>query len=70
MKTRGVKKLSKKRKVLKVKVKEEKCCHNCTHCLYVGEGDSVCDEDYTLVLDDWEPTDDYYNCGGKNFEQN
>lgn len=62
--------MSKKRKVLNVKVKEEKCCHNCTHCLYVGEGDSVCDENYTLVLDDWEPTDDYYNCGGKNFEQN
>lgn len=47
----------------------------CDHCIYIGEGDSICDiEDPKIVLDDWEPTDDYFWCGGscfvKKFEDN
>ena len=29
----------------------------CDNCLYIGEGDSFCDEINEIVLDDWERTD-------------
>jgi hypothetical protein len=28
----------------------------CPHCLYIGEGDSLCEETNKIVLNDWEPT--------------
>jgi len=31
----------------------------CPHCLYIGEGDSVCDLVMEIVLDDWIPTEYY-----------
>lgn len=39
-----------------------KCCLTCDHCVYIGEGDYICDVDEpTLVLSDWKPTD-MFNC--------
>ena len=41
------------------------CCLNCDNCIYIGEGDSICDvDDPILVLSDWEPTDSYFCCNG------
>lgn len=35
----------------------------CPNCQYIGEGDSICDVNMTIVLDDWAPTDDFMkNC--------
>lgn len=43
-------------------------CHECEHCEYVGEGDYVCDQDYSIVLTDWNtPTEDYLHCEGEDF---
>lgn len=34
----------------------------CPYCLYVGEGDFLCEEYQELVMCDWEPTEDYLIC--------
>lgn len=31
----------------------------CPNCQYIGEGDSVCDVTMSVVLDDWQPTEDF-----------
>lgn len=43
-------------------------CETCVRCLYVGEGDFICDELGCLIKEDFSPNDDYFCCGGKNFE--
>lgn len=43
------------------------CCYNCEHCIYIGEGDYICDENNEIVIEDWMPTDDYVWCNGKSF---
>lgn len=45
-------------------------CMNCDHCIYIGEGDSICDADYepVLIMADWEPTDDFWYCNGADYE--
>lgn len=41
----------------------------CDHCLYIGEGDFICDlhglgtDKTVFVLEDWEPTEHYLQCG-------
>lgn len=47
-------------------------CMNCANCIYIGEGDSICDalDEPVLVLSDFEPTDDYFCCGGSEYEEN
>lgn len=35
----------------------------CSHCQYIGEGDSWCDELHEIVLSDWEPTEHYMGPG-------
>ena len=39
-------------------------CENCDSCVYVGEGDFICDEyvPSVCVKVDWEPTDYYCDC--------
>ena len=44
-----------------------KSCFNCEKCQYIGEGDHLCEVSMTLVTDDWETTEDFYHCGGKEF---
>lgn len=40
----------------------------CDHCMYIGDGDFVCDlhglgpEETVFVLEDWEPTENYLQC--------
>lgn len=45
-------------------------CLNCDHCIYIGEGDSICDADYepVCIIADWEPTDDFWYCNGADYE--
>ena len=44
-------------------------CHNCDCCIYIGEGDSICDADEPrMILADWEPTNDYWYCAGTDYE--
>lgn len=48
-------------------------CINCENCIPIGEGDHVCfeaSEDPILVLDEYEPTDDYFACGGSSYVEN
>lgn len=34
----------------------------CHCCQYIGDGDFLCDEHQTIVVSDWEPTEDYMCC--------
>jgi hypothetical protein len=42
-------------------------CEYCEHCIYVGEGGYMCDMSNEIVIDDFEPTEDFYMCDGKDF---
>jgi len=35
--------------------KEERTCETCDHCIYIGEGDFICDrkDEPVLVIEDW-----------------
>lgn len=46
--------------------KKKKICDPgmCDECLYIGEGDFLCDKHQTIVVSDWEPTEDYLICMG------
>ena len=35
----------------------------CEHCMYIGEGDSMCEITGEIVLEDWIPTDDFMGEG-------
>lgn len=39
-------------------------CEYCEDCIYIGEGDFICDRYYppVTVKEDWMPTDYYCNC--------
>ena len=39
-------------------------CETCEDCLYIGEGDFICDRYYppVIVKEDWTPTNYYCNC--------
>lgn len=43
-------------------------CYNCNHCQYIGEGDCICDMSNDIVIADWEPSEDFNSCKGKEFE--
>ena len=43
-------------------------CHNCNNCVYIGEGDYMCSMSNDIVIENWQPTEDYYSCEGKEFE--
>ena len=44
-------------------------CYNCNNCTYIGEGDHFCDMTNDVVISEWEPTEDFYQCDGKDFEE-
>ncbi len=46
---------------------ENETCCGCENCVYIGEGDCLCDVHQTIVLAAWEPTDEFYICEGKDF---
>lgn len=39
----------------------------CDHCMYICEGDFICDKEAeaVIVVSDWEPTEDYLWCQGR-----
>lgn len=43
-------------------------CQDCDNCMYLEEGDSMCDVNDKIILEDWIPTDDYFWCNGKEFD--
>lgn len=53
----------------------EKDCSTCTHWLYLGEGDHVCDLEtapgalVTPLTEDFQFTDHYFWCGGKRWKE-
>ena len=60
--------MSKKRKKkLQGQPKPVKGCFECANCQYIGAGDHICDVNMEIVADDWEPTNMFYYCGGKEF---
>lgn len=44
-------------------------CDSCSHCVYIGEGGYMCDMTNDIVIEDWIPTEDYYNCEGVNYNE-
>lgn len=36
----------------------------CDNCMYICEGDFLCDKYEELVVSDWQPTEHYLMCGG------
>lgn len=54
----------------KKKCKPANSCEACMNLIPIGEGDHLCGEDYTkMVLEEYAPTDDYYWCCGKLWEE-
>lgn len=50
---------------VKRKKKPEMCDPGmCEHCVYICEGDFLCEKyaEPVIVVSDWEPTDDYLKC--------
>lgn len=46
------------------KPKPKKFCDPavCDCCLYIGEGDFLCNQYMEIVVSDWEPTENYLMC--------
>lgn len=38
----------------------KKCDDTCDYCLYIGEGDFICEIEPEIVIDEWIPV--YGNC--------
>ena len=61
-------KKGKKVAVRRVRRRPMKICDPaiCDHCMYIGEGDFVCDDhpdgEFVLVMSDWEPTELFVHC--------
>lgn len=36
----------------------------CDDCLYICEGDFLCEKYQEIVVSDWQPTENYLMCGG------
>ena len=52
------------------KSKHCKDCSGCNHCIYIGDGDFVCDKhihepEKAVVIEDWSPTDNHLQCQRK-----
>lgn len=61
---------SQDKKEEKEKEKEPICCMTCDHYIILDEGGAMCDADAepVLLMDEWETTDDYFWCGGSEYE--
>ena len=42
-------------------------CSTCDNCICLGEGNHYCEVNESLVLDEYEPTDDYCWCDGEYY---
>lgn len=53
----------KKKDKPKKRIREKFCDPGmCDECVYIGEGDFLCEKYNEIVLSDWEPTDDFMMC--------
>lgn len=43
-------------------------CNNCNNCTYIGEGGYMCGISNDIVIEDWQPTEDFNSCKGKEFK--
>lgn len=43
-------------------------CYNCNNCEYIGEGGYMCSMNNDIIIEDWQPTEDFNSCNGKDFE--
>ena len=45
------------------------CCLTCENCIYIGEGDHMCDamDEPVIVMEDHTPNDNYFICGGSEY---
>lgn len=52
---------------MKKKQRKTKMCDPgmCDECIYIGDGDFLCDKYQAFVVEDWEAGDDYLICQGK-----
>ena len=45
-------------------------CSTCCHCVYIGEGDYICDlSEPVLVMEDFCPNDNHIYCGLADWEE-
>lgn len=46
-------------------------CETCAHCTYECEGDFLCSEGDmpVFVISDFMPTQDYFQCEGRNWQK-
>ena len=44
-------------KRVKQKLKKPVTCEHCENCIYLGDGDFLCDELERLVIEDWNPVE-------------
>lgn len=40
----------------------ERMCFGCNHCTYIGEGGYFCDRIRKMVIEDWQPTQNFALC--------
>ena len=53
-------------------IEEKPCCVTCANFMPIGEGDHICtgfSSEPVLVMEDYEPTDEYFICGGSCYEE-
>lgn len=55
---------------MKKKKNVNKCCETCQHFLPIGEGDHICEESLSMVVSEYEPTEEYFCCGGGKWVEN
>lgn len=54
------------------KKKAQGTCETCSNVVYCGDGCHACmenEEGPKWVIEDWGPTEDYFWCGGKKYEE-
>ena len=56
-----------KRKRKSKPMTSERNCFNCANCNYLSEGGYICDCNNDVVIENFEPTDDFYSCNGRRF---
>ena len=47
-------------------------CETCSNAVYCGEGSHFCmesEEEPKCVMNDWEPAEGYFWCGGRKYEE-
>lgn len=45
-------------------------CFNCEHFIYIGEGDYICGMSNECVVEEFAmPTDEFYQCDGKDYQE-